>query len=108
MGKMIEPSKERWRNSFILGLYLVCEEWFNKKFPQKVSKEEGILTNIILLGIGVFWLFVVIFLFLITQFIEMPIRWLIFRGSLKDKLKHWCNGWYTFCWSFGEHNETVL
>ena len=92
---IVEPSKERWKNSLLIGLSIIFTNWLDKKLPDS-NKKQGMSMNIFLVLIGTLDLLFIAFIFLVCHFIEMPIRYVIFKGNFKDKLKQWVNGWKQF------------
>ena len=94
-----EASKERWKNSYILVIFVK----FGDIYPSFSEKHKGIIFYLIDLFIGVLLLFACIFGFLLCQFVEMPIRYILFKGSMTAKVKHWANVWCVFLRSF--YNE---
>jgi len=84
-----------YKQSVILGVTnILRDKYDDTKYEKYILKKCGdTIGNVINFLISIFWLvylFVVVFL---IQFIESPIRMLICKGKMKDKIVYWFDCW---------------
>lgn len=85
----------KWKKSILVGWTLRLQDKFDKtKIGKRTNKKPSNVFDIICgLIVGVFGVIHVLIIFLLAQFIEAPIRMLIFKGKLKDKVFYWFKCW---------------
>lgn len=72
----------KWNKSILIGLML--------RHQAKKRKEHNTFIETL---IGVYELFLCLTVLLLVQFVESPIRKIIYKGSFKDKFKEWISVW---------------
>jgi len=91
----IRKSKIKWKNSYLVGITLALQKrWDKMKIEERIIKRFGRgLGELIYLFIALGWVIYVVLILLLIQFIESPIRKLIFKGKAKDKFNEWIDVW---------------
>ncbi len=84
----IEKSELNWKQTYIVGGTIRLQNYYDKHIDEHIDKKP--LIGLISAGMGVVWVITAV---LLAQIIETPIRMLIFKGRLKDKLDFWFKCW---------------
>ncbi|KKN25446.1 hypothetical protein LCGC14_0884780 [marine sediment metagenome] len=81
-----------YKKSIAIGLAMM---YFKKvdELEDEILNKETIFNNVIRLFIAFFQIFVSFIVLLILQFVEIPIRSIIFKGTIQDKYDHWIESW---------------
>lgn len=84
-----------YKQSVILGITnILRDKCDDVKYEKYVLEKCGnTIGNAINLLISIFWLMYMFVVILLIQFIEAPIRMLVCKGRLKDKVKYWLDTW---------------
>ena len=95
----IEKEKMKYTESIILGITNILRDKYDDiKCEKYILKKCGnTIGNIINLLISIFWLSYMFVVVLLIQFIESPIKMLVCKGKLKDKVKYWFECWKSVC-----------
>lgn len=85
----------RWKKSFLVGSVIRQQEKWDriekeKEINNKPSSTFKLIRDVI---VGILSLVHCFIILLLAQFIEAPIRMLIFKGKLKDKIFYWFRCW---------------
>ena len=85
----------RWKKSFLVGLVTRQQDKWDRDEEGEIisNKPDNIFDEIGCVIVGTLWVILVIYVLLLAQFIEAPIRMLIFKGKLKDKVLYWLRCW---------------
>ena len=77
---------------------MLRNKWKKMKIEKSIQKKfNNGISDLIIAFISLSWLLCLWFIFLLIQFVEAPIRMLVFKGRLIDKMSYWLDCWKSVC-----------
>lgn len=77
----------KYNHSFLIEQTLIMEDWWEKKVESKIKNDFFALV------VATSWVCYLILIFFIVVFIEAPIRRIIYKGNIRDKITSWFKIW---------------